>query len=173
MNMKKIAGIEIWNRPVYIKAVLGFIDSVSEAHKEIDYARYSKMRFVIGEALMRRIKNAYPGENGKIEVELYASETCFEVSIKDKGVPAWSDLFNKEAVDTDERKFKDFILNSWMDEVGMEKLGNDGQRIYMRLHFKNPLTFKEPEPYQEIEVLDKNKDCDGRGCNRSNPLHIQ
>lgn len=156
MNMKKIAGIEIWNRPVYIKAVLGFIDSVSEAHKEIDYARYSKMRFVIGEALMRRIKNAYPGENGKIEVELYASETCFEVSIKDKGVPAWSDLFNKEAVDTDERKFKDFILNSWMDEVGMEKLGNDGQRIYMRLHFKNPLTFKEPEPYQEIEVLDKN-----------------
>ena len=117
---KKIAGIEIWNRPVYIKAVLGFIDSVSEAHKEIDYARYSKMRFVIGEALMRRIKNAYPGENGKIEVELYASETCFEVSIKDKGVPAWSDLFNKEAVDTDERKFKDFILNSWMDEVGMD-----------------------------------------------------
>ena len=86
MNMKKIAGIEIWNKPMYIKAVMSFIDSITDVHRDMEYSRYSRMRYVIGEILERRIKNAYPGTNGKIEVELFAADTYFEVSIKYMGV---------------------------------------------------------------------------------------
>lgn len=156
MNMKKIAGIEIWNKPMYIKAVMSFIDSITDVHRDMEYSRYSRMRYVIGEILERRIKNAYPGTNGKIEVELFASDTYFEVSIKDMGVPSWSELSGKGEATDDRQRLRNYIINSWMDEIGMEKLGKEGQRIYVRLKIKNPLEFRKPEPYKETEVLDEN-----------------
>ena len=51
---------------------------------------------------------------------------------------------------------RNFILDSCVDEIGMEKLGMDGQRIFIRQKILNPINFKKPEPYPEVEILDEN-----------------
>lgn len=157
MKMNKIASIQIWNKKIYIGAVLNFLDAITSNHSDMEYGRYSRLRYVVAEVLENRIKKAYPNGEGLIDVELFLSESCFEVSIKDMGVPAWTDFSYDENLDIhDSQGLRNYILDMWMDGVGMEKLGKNGQRIYIRQKIKNPIAFKKPEPYQEIEVLDTN-----------------
>ena len=82
--MKKIASIEILNHKLYVNAVLGFLDSIVSNHQELELGRYNKLRYVVGEILERRIEKSYPGEKGTLDVEFFLSDSCFEVSIKDK-----------------------------------------------------------------------------------------
>lgn len=155
--MKKIAAIEIKNNKFFIAPVLDFFDSLARAHVDLEFSRYSRMRYVLGEMLERRIERAYPGKEGTLDVEFYLSDTMFEVSVKDMGVPAWDDFsYDKDAGIQDEKNLRNYVLSQWMDEIGMEKLGKNGQRIYLRQRIKNPIHFKAPEPYPEIEVLDTN-----------------
>lgn len=158
MKMRKIASMEIWNKKFYIGAVLNFLDSIVSNHPDHEFGRYNRLRYVVGEVLENRIEKAYPGGRGTIEVELYISDVYFEVSIKDKGEPAWTDFsYDDQKLDVnDSQKLRNYILDLWMDEIGMEKLGKDGQRIYIRMKILNPIRFKVPEPYSEMEVLDTN-----------------
>lgn len=155
--MRKIASIEIWNNPFYIDPVLGFLDRIAAKHPEMEFARYNAMRYVIGSILEQRIANAYPGGRGTLQVDLSLSSTYFEFSIKDKGEPAWTDFsYNKELIANNEQGRRNFVLDMMVDGVGMEKLGKDGQRIYIRQRITNAIHFKRPKPYQPIEVLDTN-----------------
>lgn len=157
MNIKKIASIEIQNKKFYISAVLDFLDSIVSNHPNVEFGRYNRLRYVVGEILENRIKKAYPGTNGTLEVEFSLSDACFEVSVKDKGVPAWTNFSYSDDLDiTDSESLRNYILDLWMDDIGMEKLGKDGQRIYVRMNILHPLEFKAPEPFKEIEVLDTN-----------------
>ena len=148
----------IWNKKFYIGAVLNFLDSIVSNHPDHEFGRSNRLRYVVGEVLENRIEKAYPGGRGTIEVELYISDVYFEVSIKDKGEPAWTDFsYDDQKLDVnDSQKLRNYILDLWMDEIGMEKLGKDGQRIYIRMKILNPIWFKVPEPYSEMEVLDTN-----------------
>lgn len=158
MKMQKIASIKIENKKYYLAPVLDFLDSMVSNHSNLEYSKYSRLRYVVGEALENRIKNAYPGTSGNISVDFYLNDSWFEVSIKDKGEPVWTDFsYNPQNVDIHYKKeLRNYILDLWVDEIGMEKLGNEGQRIYIRMKILNPIHFKEPEPYPEIEVLDTN-----------------
>lgn len=157
MQMRKIASIQIWNEKLYIGAVLNFLDSIVSNHSSMEFGRYNRMRYVVGEVLENRIEKAYPGKKGTIDVELFLSEEYFEVSIKDMGVPAWTDFSYDENLDiSDKQGLRNFILDQWMDEIGMEKMGKNGQRIYIRQRILNPIHFKKPEPYPEMEALDTN-----------------
>ena len=89
MKMRKITSIEILNKKFYVFAVLSFLDSIISNHKKVDISRYNKLRFVVGEVLKNRIETSYPGEEGTLWVELFMSDTYFEVSIRDKGVPIY------------------------------------------------------------------------------------
>lgn len=156
--MRKIASLEIENRSFYNAAVLSFLDSIVSIHTNMDHGRYNRFRYVVGDVLDRRIKNAYPGGQGKIMVDMFFSTECFEVSIKDMGVPSWDNFsYDQESVNvSNATELRNYILDLWIDGIGLEKLGKDGQRIYMRMNILNPIQIKEPEPYPEIEVLDTN-----------------
>ncbi len=157
MKMMKLASIEIQNRKFYINAVLNFLDSVVSNHQNFEFGRYNRLRYVVGEILETRIKKAYPNSNGTIVVDFFLSNDCFEVSIKDKGIPAWTDFSYSKNLDiTDKNSLRNYVLDLWMDDIGMEKLGKDGQRIYVRMNLLHHLEFKTPKPYEEIEVLDTN-----------------
>ncbi len=157
MNMKKIASIEIQNQPLFINAVLNFLDAIASHHTKIEFARYNRLRYVVGEILENRIKNAYPGASGMIEVEVSLGEACCEVSIKDKGIPAWTDFSHDENADIrDATGLRNYLLDLWTDDVGVEQLGKNGQRVFVRMNILHPFTFKKPEPYTETEVLDTN-----------------
>ncbi|MBR2886398.1 MAG: ATP-binding protein [Clostridia bacterium] len=157
MKMRRLALIEIQNRKFYISAVLDFLDSLVSKHPNVDFSRYNRLRYVVGEILTNRIENAYPNSTGTLEVEFSLSDDCFEASVKDKGVPAWNDFSYNETPDIyDSNSLRNYILDLWMDDIGMEKLGKDGQRIYVRMNILHPLEFKAPEPYAETEVLDTN-----------------
>ena len=157
MNKRKIASIQIWNDKIYIEAVLNFLDSIASKHSDMEYGRYSRLRYVVGEVLENRIVKAYPGKKGTIDIELFLTEDCFEVSIKDMGVPAWTDFsYDKNADIHDSMGLRNFILDVWVDGIGIEKLGKSGQRVYIRQQIRNPIQFKKPKPYKEIEVLDTN-----------------
>lgn len=157
MDIKKIASLQIWNHKLYIPAVLSFIDTISANHIEMDIGVYNRMRFIIAEVLKKRIENSYPGSQGLIDIDLFIRDNFFEFSIKDKGVPGWYDFsYDANFLAGNHKDFNNFILDSWTDEVGIEKLGQEGQRIYIREKLKNPINFKAPEPYPETEALDTN-----------------
>lgn len=157
MNKRKLASMEIWNKDFYVGAVLSFIDSIVSRHSVMEFSRYNRMRYVTGAILENRVQKAYPGGNGTIIVELYFSDTYFEVSIKDKGIPMWDEFsYQKDHLGENHRDFRNYLLDQWTDEVGIENLGKEGQRVYIRQNILNRIQFKAPEPYQETEVLDTN-----------------
>ncbi len=158
MKMGKIASIEIRNRKFYIGAVMNFLDGIVANHATLDFSRYNRLRYVVGEMLKRRIERAYPGAEGTITVDFYLTEAYFEVSIKDKGVPSWTELARRDEVADagDEKTMRNYLLDFMTDGFGMEKLGKDGQRIFVRMNILRKIVFQEPEPYPETEVLDTN-----------------
>ena len=73
------------------------------------------------------------------------------------GVPGWHDFSYDENEVTDNAKnLNNYIADTWTDEVGIEKLGKNGQRVFIRQRIKNPIDFKAPQPYVETQVLDTN-----------------
>ncbi len=157
MEKTKIASLQIWNEEFYILPVLSFMDSLAARHKSMEISRYQQLRLVVGEMLKRRIANSYPGGRGELYVEFYLAKAFFEVSIRDKGVPGWVDFsYDKSTIAEDRENLNKYILNMYADESGMEKLGSEGQRIFVRKNILNPVEFKKPKPYSETEALDNN-----------------
>lgn len=156
MEMEKVVSLEIWNDKSYILPVLSFFDTIA-SQAGADIIRYNRLRFALCGILRSRIESCYPGSRGVLYVELSRSQTTFEISIRDKGVPGWQDFsYDPEKIVSDETALRNFILDQCVDGIGIEKLGKDGQRIYVRQSIVNPVEFKEPEPYQPMEVLDTN-----------------
>lgn len=154
MENKKIATLEIWNNKLYVEAALYFLDVVIG---RLDIPHYQSFRLAVGEILAQRMDNAYPDNRGLMYVDIFLKDTFFEVSIRDKGVPGWQDFsYDVESISRSKKDFRNYLLNLCADGVGMEKLGKDGQRIYIRLKTINPVQFKRPQPYKEMEVLDTN-----------------
>ena len=154
MESKKIATLEIWNNKRYVDAVLHFLDVVIG---RLDVPHYQPFRLVVGEVLTKRMENAYPDNRGVMYVDIFLKEPFFEVSIRDKGVPGWQDFsYDMENIGRNKKDFRNYLMSLCADGVGMEKLGKDGQRIYIRLKNINPIQFKRPQPYKDMEVLDTN-----------------
>lgn len=152
-----IATIEIYNNKLYIPAVMGFVDSIISNHRNYDVSNYNRFRFAATEILKTRIEKAYPGAKGKLYVDLSIKDGYFELSIRDKGVPQWADLsYDKEKIAVSREDMRRFMLDMCVDNAGMEKLGKEGQRVFVRQKIRNPLQFTPPAPYEEAEPLDKN-----------------
>lgn len=157
MENRKLASIEIFNHRSYIPAVISFIDSLISQHQNHDIARCNQLRFVVTQMLFNRIENAYPNSKGKLFVDLYIVDDYLEISIRDKGVPHWVDLsYNQDSVTSNRDDFSKFVLDMCIDSAGIEKLGKNGQRVYVRQKIHNPLKIEAPKPYQETEILDTN-----------------
>ncbi len=157
MLKKKLASIEITNSRSYIIPVLSFIDAIASQHKAMELSRYHQLRFVVGELLKSRIDNAYPGSTGPLYIDLFLSDCYVEVSIREKGVPDWYDFsYDDTAALTDKANLRNFIIDMYVDEAGIEKLGSEGQRVFVRKSIVNPIEFKAPDPYPETEALDTN-----------------
>lgn len=157
MYIKKIASLEIYNNNAYIQPTLNFIDGIVATSRDYDVTRYSQLRFIVTEMIRRRIERAYPGREGKIYVELFIRDSNLEVSVRDMGVPEWIDFsYQEDEITTNKFAFLKFLVDRFIDSAGVEKLGKEGQRYYVRQQIKNPLKFRAPKPYQPIEVLDTN-----------------
>ena len=138
MERKKIASLEIYNNDAYIMPVLHFLDSIIMSNKNLDYTRYLQLQFVVGKILALRIKRAYPNSKGSITVELFLTDAYIEVSIRDKGVPGWQELsYDIARVDNNIEDFEKMVIDKYTDGFGMEKLGKDGQRIFIRKNIIN------------------------------------
>lgn len=154
MDTKKIATLEIWNNKLYADATLNFLDVMIG---RLDIPHYQAFRFVVGEILTKRMESAYPDNRGLMYVDIFLKDTFFEVSIRDKGVPGWQDFsYDIGNIARSKKDLRNYMLNLCADGVGIEKLGKDGQRIFIRLRTVNSIQFKRPQPYKEIEVLDTN-----------------
>lgn len=157
MERIKLASIEIWNNRMYIMPTLSYLDCIVSNHGNLDVPRYERFRFVVSEILKMRIDNSYPDGRGNITIDFYLTDTYFEVSVKDKGVPGWQNFsYDKSRIAMNQSDFRNFIMDMCTDTVGLEKLGKEGQRIYVRLNIINPINFKRPEPRQEEKALDTN-----------------
>lgn len=155
MIKKKIASLEIENKEFYLMPVMSFLDGLAASHKNMDVSRYNHFRFAVSEILRRRITEAYPDKNGILRFEVYFSEKELEISIWDKGLPYWYDDFYVNTVNKADG-MNQYIMDQFVDNIGIEKLGKDGQRIFVKMRILNPIKFVEPEPYEETEVLDTN-----------------
>ena len=157
MNKRKLASLEIKNNKMYILSVLSFMDGLASRYTNGDVTRYQQLRFVAGEMLKQRIERSYPGSEGEIYAEMSLVGDFFEFSVRDKGIPGWQDFsFDKNEITQNSKDLRNFIISLYVDEIGMEKLGNEGQRIFVRKKFINPLEFKAPEPYEETVAFDTN-----------------
>lgn len=133
------------------------MDALVNQHRNYDVRSYNQLRFVASEILTNRIENAYPNSTGKLYVEFFIKDDFFEVSVRDMGVPHWIDLsYNEESIAKDKSHFRKFLLDKCIDSAGLEKLGKEGQRVFIRRKIRNPLEFEPPKPYKETEALDTN-----------------
>lgn len=157
MENRKIATLEIKNSRVYVPAVLSFIDSLTSQHNNFDIQNYNKLRFVVTEMLTNRINSAYPNSTGILYVDITVKDNYLEIAVRDKGVPHWIDFsYNEDLITSESKDFQRFILDKCIDSAGIEKLGKDGQKIYVRQKLRQPIHFKPPVPYQEETALDTN-----------------
>lgn len=157
MSRKKLASLEVANSKMFVFPVLSFIDSLAQRHTAMDVTRYQQLRFVASEILKQRIEFSYPGSVGSIFVELFLDEGFFEISVRDKGTPGWQDFsYEKDKIANDDLSMRNYLISKYVDEIGMEKLGNDGQRIFVRKKIVNALEFVPPEPYEDTVALDTN-----------------
>ena len=155
MNKQKLASITIFNRKMYLFPVLSFMDSLAQQNKEMDITRYHQLKLVAGEVIKQRIEKAYPGTSGEIQIEFSFVNDYFEISVKDKGVPGWTDFtYNRDNILENQKDRSNYITALFVDDIGLEKLGNDGQRVYIRKKMLNLPKFVQPEPYMETEALD-------------------
>ena len=89
--------------------------------------------------------------------ELSIVDDYLEVSVRDKGVPQWIDFsYDEHLISSDTENFQKFVLDKCIDCVGLEKLGKDGQRVYVRQKIRNPINFETPQPYELTKPLDTN-----------------
>ncbi|MBR6647392.1 MAG: hypothetical protein IKL09_07745, partial [Clostridia bacterium] len=133
MNKRKLASLEITNDKGFIFPVMSFIDSLVQRHTSVDASIYQQIRFVALEVLKQRIENSYPGSKGDIFVELYIVGDFFEISVRDKGIPGWQDFsFDKSTISENKKDLRNYMISIYVDEIGMEKLGNNGQRVFVR-----------------------------------------
>ncbi|MBQ8539646.1 MAG: GNAT family N-acetyltransferase [Ruminococcus sp.] len=157
MENKKLATLQISNHRLFIPAVLSFIDMIITQHKNYDIDRCNQLRFVVTKMLLNRITNAYPNTVGELFVELSIVDDYLEISVRDKGVPQWIDFsYDEQLISSDTENFQKFVLDKCIDCVGLEKLGKDGQRLYVRQKIRNPISFETPKPYELTKPLDTN-----------------
>lgn len=155
MNKRNLASITISNNKIYLFPVLSFIDSLAQQNTKMDITRYHQIKLVAGEVIKQRIEKAYPGAIGEIRIELSIINDFFEISVQDKGIPGWMDFsYKKDNILETQKDLINYITSLFVDDIGFEKLGSNGQRVYIRKKMLRLPEFKKPEPYSETEVLD-------------------
>lgn len=74
---RNLISMEIWNTAGYILPVLHVMDEVVATQQNADLARYEKMRYTALLILRERIRKAYPGEMGRLTVDINLKDDCF------------------------------------------------------------------------------------------------
>lgn len=157
MDNKNLATIKIRNNRIYVPAVLGFLDALVHQHRNYDLSNYNRLRFVVSEMVTNRIEHAYPNTKGDLFVDISIIDGFLEIAVRDKGVPHWINLsFNEELITNNSEDNQKYILSKCIDTAGIEKLGRNGQKVFVRQKIRNPLKIEKPAPYKEAEVLDTN-----------------
>jgi len=150
MKMKRIAALEIPSQKIFISAVLSFLDAVADHHPNLEYSRYNRLRYVVGEILANRVENAYPGTVGPLKVEVFLGDDCCEVSVKDKGVPTWTDFsYDGDTNFRDTKKLRNYLLELFTDDIGMEQLGKNGPQV-LNITEENEQC-RQDKPHADIE----------------------
>ncbi len=136
--MNPLASLLLPDDKRMLAPALAFIDQFA-AGLGLDSARILKFRMACEEVLLDRIANAYAG-GGEIRVDLGLSGSSLEVSVVDKGAPYWKgeSRYDPHAADTAAVGLEDFLIAKMADESGMEKLGRDGQRFFLRAALPAP-----------------------------------
>lgn len=136
--MRLIASLRLPDEKQILAPTLAFIAQVC-ADNGLDEIKALKLRIACEEILLDRIENAYSG-GGEVRVDLGLSGSNLEVSIVDKGAPYWKkeNRYNPEAVNTAAIGLEDFLISRMADGAGMEKLGRDGQRFFIKASLPQP-----------------------------------
>lgn len=156
MDKKKLVSLEITNSFVYLEPVLYFLNSIM-VEVGISFNRRENTRRIVGKVLESRMHRAFPDTEGTMYVEFFLDDTVLEVSIRDKGIPGWYDGdYDVENISEDKQSFLNFLFNQLTDGVGIERLGKEGQRIFIRIRMKDISDFEAPELLEDLDVLDWN-----------------
>lgn len=156
MDKIKMVSLEITNSPMYVEPVLTFLNTVM-VETGISLKRRENTRLIVSKVLESRMHRAFPDSEGIMYVEFFLDDTVLEISIRDKGIPGWYDFdYESENISEDRQAFVNFLLNHFTDGVGIERLGKEGQRIYIRIRTKDINDFQAPELLEDLDVQDWN-----------------
>lgn len=147
--MKKITTIEFLNYPKMTMAVLAYIDELQKS-MEIDPKKALRFRLACEEVIAQRMKNAYAKE-GTFFADFYASNTELEFSLRDLGEPYWlsEPSYDPSAAKDDLTGIENFLIYKNVDKMGLEKLGREGQRFFVRIAVKLHVRPKQEQLSEE------------------------
>ncbi len=131
--MKKLSTIEFLNYPKMIPAVLAYVDEILR-FTDMDKARSMKFRIACEEIIAKRVAGAFEGE-GSLYADISLSQTQLEFAIRDKGEPYWvtGSEYNPDLSETGELSgLEYYMVFNMADSAGLEKLGREGQRFFIR-----------------------------------------
>lgn len=156
--MSNIATLEILNDMRLLDGTLTFIESLA-LELGFEKSKAAKLRLASEEILVDRLQNAY-ASTGKITVELFLHKDILELSIKDLGVPYWTDeqAFDPQNIAVNIDGLESFLAARSVDRYGLEKLGKNGQRTYVQMFLPNAIELKKEEEC-EADPLDSNFKC--------------
>ncbi|MDD3654980.1 MAG: hypothetical protein PHO01_12540 [Desulfotomaculaceae bacterium] len=156
--MSNIATIEIVNDMRLLGSTLTFIESLAQ---ELGFAKgkAARLRLSCEEILANRLQNAYTN-TGKIVVEVLLQKDILEVSIKDMGIPYWTNesAFDPRNIVSNTEGLEFFLAARSVDRYGLEKLGKNGQRTYVQMFLPQEMELKK-EKEVEAAPLDSNFRC--------------
>jgi serine/threonine-protein kinase RsbW len=143
--MPKIATISILDDVKLLPGILHFIDHIAG---QFDFPQKKLLKFKVAYETMiaDRLANAYQ-HGGTIDIDIILTASMLEVFVRDKGMPYWynDSEYDPEKADSDAEGLESFLIANMCDKSGSEKLGYDGQRMFVQLNFPSPLDLHNAE----------------------------
>lgn len=148
-----IAAIDFTDNDKMLSPLLDFAESICR-EVGVSQRKSARLRLAFEEILKERLLKAYKN-GGRLTVEIELTGSFLELSLRDMGEPYWVGQpdYDPQHISEDASGLETFLVSKMVDEFGSEKLGRNGQRMYLRLELPNDLQFAESSPEQDDQPL--------------------
>jgi len=152
-----IAAVDFADHEKLLSPLLDFAESICR-ELGIGAAKSSRLRLAFEEILKERMAKAYKN-GGLLTLEINLTGSYLELGLKDKGEPYWlgEPEYDPRRIGESAEGLETFLVTKMVDVFGSEKLGRDGQRLYLRIELPNDFQLQTGrEEAEEQPPLDNN-----------------
>lgn len=150
-----VASVDFIDNDKLLLPLLDLAEGISR-QLGVDERRCARLRLAFEEILKERIAKAYE-QGGVLTAEIDLTNSHLELSLRDLGRPYWlgEPEYDPSRVSEDAEGLETYLVTKMVDRFGSEKLGKDGQRMFLQLDLPRELELSQSQTDNEdIPPLD-------------------